>query len=149
MSNCEVNNLPTLVRWSCTVVCWQAKQPALRQRFTAVRRRNWSSTKSVRSCAVRGPPRRPACSQLVVREVPHAPALCEGALTHGGRAGLLHTIIFNRALGPVRPREVDSELFDITYVRGQCCGAPLPALRAARAWWGARRGPARAASRVR
>lgn len=32
-------------------------------------------------------------------------------------AGLLHTIIFNRALGPVRPREVDSELFDITYVR--------------------------------
>ena len=31
-------------------------------------------------------------------------------------AGILHTIIFNRALGPVRPREVDSELFDITYV---------------------------------
>jgi len=98
---------------------------------------------------VRGPPRRPACSQLVVREVPHAPALYAGALTLCGCAGLLHTIIFNRALGPVRPREVDSELFDITYVRGQCCGAPLPALRAARAWWGARRGPARAASRVR
>lgn len=32
-------------------------------------------------------------------------------------AGVLHTIIFNRALGPVRPREIDSELFDITYVR--------------------------------
>ncbi|KAK9803935.1 hypothetical protein WJX72_006313 [[Myrmecia] bisecta] len=32
---------------------------------------------------------------------------------------LLQTIIFNRALGPVRPREVDSELFDITYVQ---CG---------------------------
>jgi autophagy-related protein 101 len=32
-------------------------------------------------------------------------------------AGLLHTIIFNRALGYVTPRDVDSELFDITYVR--------------------------------
>ena len=32
---------------------------------------------------------------------------------------LLHTILFNRALGPVRPREVDSELFDVSYVR---CG---------------------------
>ena len=32
-------------------------------------------------------------------------------------AGLLHTIIFNRALGPVRPREVDLQLFDLTYVR--------------------------------
>ena len=37
-------------------------------------------------------------------------------------AGLLHTIIFNRALGPVRPREVDSELFDITYVRSLARG---------------------------
>ena len=34
-------------------------------------------------------------------------------------AGVLHTIIFNRALGPVRPREVDSELFEITYVRSK------------------------------
>mmetsp|Transcript_37025 Transcript_37025/g.44771 ORF Transcript_37025/g.44771 Transcript_37025/m.44771 type:complete len:206 (+) Transcript_37025:392-1009(+) len=32
---------------------------------------------------------------------------------------LLHTIMFNRALGPVRPREVDSELFDLAYVQ---CG---------------------------
>jgi hypothetical protein len=32
---------------------------------------------------------------------------------------VLHTIIFNRALGHVRPRDVDSELFDITYVH---CG---------------------------
>ena len=32
-------------------------------------------------------------------------------------AGVLHTIIFNRALGAFRPKEVDSELFDITYVR--------------------------------
>jgi len=29
---------------------------------------------------------------------------------------ILHTILFNRALGGVRPREVDSELFDITWV---------------------------------
>ncbi|KAK9800356.1 hypothetical protein WJX73_009590 [Symbiochloris irregularis] len=32
---------------------------------------------------------------------------------------LLHTIIFNRALGLVKPQEVESELFDVTYVR---CG---------------------------
>lgn len=32
---------------------------------------------------------------------------------------VLHTILFNRALGQVRPRDVDSELFDITYVK---CG---------------------------
>lgn len=31
-------------------------------------------------------------------------------------AGILHTIMFNRALGLVRPRDVDSELFEITYV---------------------------------
>jgi hypothetical protein len=31
--------------------------------------------------------------------------------------GLLHTIIFNRALGAIKPVEVDSELFDVTYVR--------------------------------
>ena len=30
---------------------------------------------------------------------------------------ILHTVLFNRALGLVRPREVDLELFDITYVR--------------------------------
>lgn len=34
---------------------------------------------------------------------------------------LLHTIMFTRALGLVRPRDVDSELFDITYVQ---CGDP-------------------------
>uniref|UniRef100_A0A7I4F0Z5 Autophagy-related protein 101 n=1 Tax=Physcomitrium patens TaxID=3218 RepID=A0A7I4F0Z5_PHYPA len=32
---------------------------------------------------------------------------------------ILHTIMFNRALGLVRPREVECELFDITYVQ---CG---------------------------
>ena len=47
---------------------------------------------------------------------------CSVALNHvWGTAGLLHTIIFNRALGPVKPQEVDSELFDITYAR---CGDP-------------------------
>ena len=30
---------------------------------------------------------------------------------------ILHTILFNRALGPVAPREVDSDLFDVSYVR--------------------------------
>lgn len=30
---------------------------------------------------------------------------------------LLHTIIFNRALGPVSPIDTDSELFDLTWVR--------------------------------
>lgn len=30
---------------------------------------------------------------------------------------LLHTIVFNRALGPVKPVERDSELFEITWVR--------------------------------
>ena len=39
------------------------------------------------------------------------------------RAGLLHTVIFNRALGPVRPREVDLQLFDLTYVRRLCKSA--------------------------
>ncbi|PNH02238.1 hypothetical protein TSOC_011809, partial [Tetrabaena socialis] len=34
---------------------------------------------------------------------------------------VLHTIIFNRALGYVVPKDVDSELFDITYVQ---CGDP-------------------------
>jgi len=31
-------------------------------------------------------------------------------------AGILHTIMFHRALGLVRPKDVDLELFDITYV---------------------------------
>ncbi|XP_031481872.1 autophagy-related protein 101 isoform X1 [Nymphaea colorata] len=36
---------------------------------------------------------------------------------------ILHTIVFHRALGLVRPKDVDSELFDITYV--QCGDAEL------------------------
>ncbi|RWR83171.1 autophagy-related protein 101-like protein isoform X1 [Cinnamomum micranthum f. kanehirae] len=36
---------------------------------------------------------------------------------------ILHTIFFNRALGRVRPKDVDLELFDITYV--QCGDADL------------------------
>lgn len=31
-------------------------------------------------------------------------------------AGILHTIVFHRALGLVRPKDVDLELFEITYV---------------------------------
>jgi len=30
---------------------------------------------------------------------------------------VLHTILFNRSLGPLTPQEVESELFDITYMR--------------------------------
>jgi len=29
---------------------------------------------------------------------------------------IIHTILFNRALGTVKPREIDAELFDITWV---------------------------------
>jgi hypothetical protein len=37
---------------------------------------------------------------------------------------LLHTVIFNRALGPVKPVERDSELFEITWVSlGERTGA--------------------------
>ena len=32
---------------------------------------------------------------------------------------LLHSIIFQRALGPVKPVEQDSELFDVTWVRSR------------------------------
>ena len=41
--------------------------------------------------------------------------------------GLLHTIIFNRALSYVKPLDTDSELFDITYVRAnsRCVAANL------------------------
>lgn len=31
-------------------------------------------------------------------------------------AGILHTIVFHRALGLVRPKDIDLELFEITYV---------------------------------
>lgn len=31
-------------------------------------------------------------------------------------SGLLNTIVFHRALGLVRPKDVDCELFEITYV---------------------------------
>lgn len=34
---------------------------------------------------------------------------------------LLHTIVFNRALGLLKPKEVDSDLFEVTYVQ---CGEP-------------------------
>lgn len=34
---------------------------------------------------------------------------------------LLHTIIFNRSLGVVTPRDVDAELFDLTWVRKLPC----------------------------
>mmetsp|Transcript_4206 Transcript_4206/g.12149 ORF Transcript_4206/g.12149 Transcript_4206/m.12149 type:complete len:214 (-) Transcript_4206:1524-2165(-) len=36
---------------------------------------------------------------------------------------LLHTIVFSRALGPVRPQEVDLQLLDITYAKCGDAGA--------------------------
>ena len=42
--------------------------------------------------------------------------LLTGVRNVAALAGLLHTIIFSRALGPVKPQEEDSEIFDITYV---------------------------------
>ncbi|XP_058069281.1 autophagy-related protein 101-like [Magnolia sinica] len=36
---------------------------------------------------------------------------------------ILHTVVFHRALGLVRPKDIDSELFEITYV--QCGDAEL------------------------
>ena len=41
---------------------------------------------------------------------------------------LLHSVLFHRTLGAVRPREVDSELVDLTYVRAR---RPPPRRRAA------------------
>lgn len=43
---------------------------------------------------------------------------------------ILHTIIFHRSLGLIRPYEVDSELFDLTWVRaaplwGVCIGGTV------------------------
>lgn len=46
---------------------------------------------------------------------------------------LLHTIVFNRALGPVKPVERDSELFAVTWVssgRGPHASAPCHAAAA-------------------
>ncbi len=64
----------------------------------------------------------PACQTAAARSrppqlysLPHEGSACDGHCH--ARAGLLHTIVFCRALGPVRPQEVDLQLFDITYVR--------------------------------
>ncbi|KAG1679613.1 hypothetical protein FOA52_006130 [Chlamydomonas sp. UWO 241] len=35
---------------------------------------------------------------------------------------LIHTIVFNRSLGYVKPKDVDSELFDVTYVACEDAG---------------------------
>ena len=51
---------------------------------------------------------------------------------------LLHTIVFQRALGPVKPVERDSELFEITWVSQGALGAgPAPSKRR----WDRRRRP--------
>ncbi|CAI5469915.1 unnamed protein product [Closterium sp. Yama58-4] len=50
---------------------------------------------------------------------PLSPPASSHARLHPIPPGLLHTIMFHRALGLVRPKSIDSELFDITYVQ---CG---------------------------
>jgi len=34
---------------------------------------------------------------------------------------LLHTVLFHRALGVVKPRDTQLSLFDVVYVRGAAC----------------------------
>ena len=50
-----------------------------------------------------------------------APLRCEAFQAKETLRAVLHTILFARTLGVVRPRDVDSELFDLTYAT---CGDP-------------------------
>ena len=45
-----------------------------------------------------------------------SPLRCEAFQAKEVLRAVLHTVIFGRALGVVRPRDVDCELFDLTYV---------------------------------
>jgi hypothetical protein len=58
-----------------------------------------------------------------------SPLRCEPFQVKEVLRAVLHTILFSRTLGVVRPRDVDSELFDLTYAT---CGD-----QAARGWGGA------------
>lgn len=44
-----------------------------------------------------------------------SPMRCEPFQVKEVLRAVLHTILFSRTLGVVRPRDVDSELFDLTY----------------------------------
>ena len=50
-----------------------------------------------------------------------SPLRCEPFQVKEVMRAVLHTILFSRTLGVVRPRDVDSELFDLTYAT---CGDP-------------------------
>lgn len=53
--------------------------------------------------------------------------------TLGYCAGLLHTILFHRTLGALKPVDVDSELLELTYVRDADSTTLTPAEAARRA----------------
>uniref|UniRef100_A0A7S0X740 Autophagy-related protein 101 n=1 Tax=Mantoniella antarctica TaxID=81844 RepID=A0A7S0X740_9CHLO len=50
-----------------------------------------------------------------------SPLRCEPFQVKEVLRAVLHTVLFSRTLGVVRPRDVDSELFDLTYAT---CGDP-------------------------
>ena len=50
-----------------------------------------------------------------------APLRCEAFQAKETLRAVLHTVLFSRTLGVVRARDVDSELFDLTYTT---CGDP-------------------------
>ena len=44
-----------------------------------------------------------------------APLRCEAFQAKEVMRAVLHTVLFTRALGVVRPRDVDCEMFDLSY----------------------------------
>ena len=50
-----------------------------------------------------------------------APLRCEAFQAKEVMRAVLHTVLFTRALGVVRPRDVDCEMFDLSYAT---CGDP-------------------------
>ena len=79
-------------------------------------RRPSSSCRSPTAQTHRRPPRGAHCMDCQVFHLAPAFELEPHQVTEVLRL-LLHTIIFQRALGPVKPQERDSELFDVTWVR--------------------------------
>lgn len=55
-----------------------------------------------------------------------SPLRCEPFQVKEVMRAVLHTILFSRTLGVVRPRDVDSELFDLTYAMCGDAGVCMP-----------------------
>ena len=118
MSSCETTNLPVLVRNAgasrsgCFGVSQASAQELLEQPAVSLQEVEQHQVREVLRCeslnnTVEAP---------VARLHGSALASCSQQLFLTC-TGLLHTIIFNRALGRVQPKEIESELIDITYVR--------------------------------